>query len=157
MWHNDDVSVTYRYIAAADDDAAATMSAARVGGPASEPDGISGILGPDPVAELTALEGLLRGLDEDAALDLIDRPDCGRLVGGDPDREYLVTVARGTVDALLAADDAMLGTVVESWSQIEEFDGLAEPEGLLAVARGLRAMFARADAVGAKPYVRVRL
>ena len=66
-----------------------------------------------------------------------------------------VGIARGTVEAVLAADDAALAAAAELWSRIEEFWGQWEPEVLLAVARALRALFARADAEGSAPYALV--
>ncbi|MEJ9076836.1 hypothetical protein WKY82_00290 [Gordonia malaquae] len=147
------MGISNQYFVAADNAAAART----VGNGGLGRGLLDSILGPDPVVELTALEGFLRGLDEEESLALIDRPDCGDFVGGDPDAAYVVTVARGTVDALAFADDGELAAAVGRWSRIEEFGGLADPEVLLAIARDLRAMFSRADADGTRPYVLVNL
>ncbi|GAA4385352.1 hypothetical protein [Tsukamurella soli] len=155
------MGVRYEYFAAADDGAAAAVVETGLGlvRGATDVGFVPGapVLGPDPVSELTGLEAILLGLDDAAALDLISRPDCGRWIAGEPDAMFVVTVARGTVDALLAADHDTLAAAVEPWSRIEEFYGQWPPAMLLAVAEAIRALFAGAEADGVTPYVLISL
>lgn len=143
------MGVTNEYFAAADDTAAARVLGAGlpvVLGPLDDGFVLGGpVLGPDPVVELTTLEALLRGLPDEAAIALIDRPDCGRVVAGDPGEQAVLAVADGTVAALLDADDGALERAAGPWSQAEEFWGQAEPEVLLAVATALRELCRRAE------------
>ena len=154
------MGVTYEYFLAAGDVAASTVAERGLGavpGPLDEGFVAGGpVLGPDPVVELTALEAILTGHGGES-LDLIDRPDCGRWVSGEPDGMFVVTVARGTVDALLAADDATLRSAAQPWSQIAEFWGQWDPRVLLDVARAIRALFARGEVESLMPYVLISL
>lgn len=115
-----------------------------------------GVIGVCPITELVSLESLLlgRGAGDEAALELMDRPDHAVIVATDGTNLWVNRVADHTVALIAGADPGRLTAALQPWSQIEEFAGLVTGAELAEVMAVLQPLFRSAVEEGRHVYVR---
>lgn len=145
------MGVLYDYFSAPNDEEATKVLTVE-GGPGAPDAGYDAVAlkGIDPVVQLGTLEALLTAAPYD---DVIDDPRSGTMLAASEDfDQFVVTLTRGLVSALAAADDEALARVALPWSQTDEFDGAVPAEELTPVLQDLAALARRAESSGSLVY-----
>jgi len=106
--------------------------------------------GVDPLVQLGALEALLT---ERAYEQIVAGPRAGRPLAAQDSGESLVVTLTDELQAALAgADDEVLASAAEPWSQSDGFCGPGDAQSLTGLLRGLAELARRAQAKNERMY-----